>query len=167
MKSRAITSGGFTLIELLTAIGIISLMFAFMLSFIDPVLQLKKARDGVRKSDLKQMQAALEMYRADMGSYPAASASDALQPNCGTTSLGNASCTVIYLQKIPKDPNTATDYKYKANGTAYCIRSCLENTKDSQRDLPTSDYTSCGSVTFSSSTWCTSQNRWSYTVMNP
>lgn len=164
-KSKTITSHGFTLIELLTVIGIISLLFAFMLSFINPAMQLKKGRDGVRKSDLRQIQAALEMYRADIGSYPAA-VSNALNPNCGTTSLGNASCMVIYLQKIPKDPKTDGNYIYKSEspGTNYCIRTCLENTNDQQKDT-TNDYTPCQTYAYAAT--CGPGSKWSYTLMNP
>ena len=60
-------SAGFTLIELLVAIGIIGILASFLLANFVGVRQ--RARDGVRKSDLRQMQSALEMYRADQGQY--------------------------------------------------------------------------------------------------
>ncbi|MDP2672104.1 MAG: type II secretion system protein, partial [Candidatus Daviesbacteria bacterium] len=50
---------GFTLIELLVAIAIIGILSSFLLSNFVGVRQ--RARDGVRKSDLRQIQSALEL----------------------------------------------------------------------------------------------------------
>lgn len=59
---------GFTLIELLVVIGIIGLLATFA------VVQLSgsaaKARDARRKSDLKGLQKALELYYSDNNAYP-------------------------------------------------------------------------------------------------
>ncbi|PIZ29109.1 hypothetical protein COY44_00605, partial [Candidatus Berkelbacteria bacterium CG_4_10_14_0_8_um_filter_39_42] len=58
----------FTLIELLVTIAIISTLSSIaIVSFSG---QTAKARDARRKSDLANLQQALEMYYDDNGSYP-------------------------------------------------------------------------------------------------
>src|SRR3990167_9460895 len=59
---------GFTLIELLVVIAIVGLMSGFLVANFIGIKQ--RARDGQRKSDLRQIQAALELYRSDNASYP-------------------------------------------------------------------------------------------------
>lgn len=120
---------GFTLVELLIVIAIIGILSTLLTANFIGVRQ--RSRDSQRKADLRQMQSALELYRADSGSYPSA------VPNCpaGTpTSLMTQDCsTSIYMQKVPKDP-TGTSYTYSSNGTTYTIIACLENGNDSEKD---------------------------------
>ena len=66
---------GFTLIELLVAISIIGVLSSFLLANFVGIRQ--RARDGVRKSDLRQIQSALELYRSDQSKYP-----DSPLPGC-------------------------------------------------------------------------------------
>lgn len=53
---------GFTLIELLVVVGVIGILAYVLIAVINPVAQLQKGRDLQRKSDLKQIQSALEHY---------------------------------------------------------------------------------------------------------
>ncbi len=127
---------GFTLIELLVVIAIISALATLLTSNFVGIRQ--RGRDAQRKSDLRQMQSALELYRADTGTYPITSAF----PTCGSTFP--TSGTTIYMKKIPCDPTTATSYVYTATPsgcdnsatfcTGYTIYSCIENTKDTDSD---------------------------------
>lgn len=94
-------------------------------------MQLRKGRDGVRKSDLRQIQAALEMYRADLGFYPPQT-----EVACGLTL---ASGTTTYLQKVPCDPKGTGEmvYTYIPSGSPiyqYSLKACLENKNDLQKD---------------------------------
>jgi prepilin-type N-terminal cleavage/methylation domain-containing protein len=87
---------GFTIIELLVVIVIIIILSSIgLVSF----LQLSKnARDTKRITDLKQIQAALEQYRADNLYYP---------PSLDLTSASVpflVSGTRVYLNDVPKDP---------------------------------------------------------------
>lgn len=146
-KSR----GGFTLIELLVVIGIIGALSAFLLANFVGIRQ--RARDGTRKFDLRQIQAALESYRADSssGAYPASPL-----PACGS-SLTSAAGT-SYMKKIPCDPLNTGQYVYTyfLSGNAYYLYSCLENINDSQKDTSNNlTYCSGGSI------------NWSYTLQNP
>src|SRR3989344_6884423 len=149
--TRGITSG-FTLIELLVAIGIIGILASFLLANFVGVRQ--RARDGVRKSDLRQIQSALELYRSDQSNYPTG-----ISLTCGyaLTSEGVVSppSVTVYMTKIPCDPSSATPYTYSSSaGTTYSLVVCLENENDSQLDVPKANCS--GSTTL-----------WQYTLQNP
>lgn len=140
---------GFTLIELLVVIAIIGILTTFLVANFVGVKG--RARDGQRKSDLRNIQAALEIYRSDKGSYP-----DSI-PACGKTWEKDG---VVYMQSVPCDPlNTGKyiySYKYdNATGT-YSLVGCLENTSDAQKDAINDDSKCDGGST-----------NWSFTLKNP
>lgn len=148
------SGAGFTLIELLVVIGIIGILSSLLLANFIGVRQ--RARDGIRKSDLRQIQAALEIYRSDRGEYPITSDF----PGCGSQFDDKASTPVVYMKKIPCDPTNTTPYvyKYSLSGNAYDLAACLENVNDSQKD-PGNNPTSSSS--------CDGTTNWSYTLQNP
>ena len=145
MGKFIISKAGFTLIELLTVIALLGALAGIVLIAIDPNAQLGRARDTQRKSDIRQLQSALEIYRSDNGDYPTSLI------NCPTTGiktyLGNAAasspCTVTYLSKVPNDPKyNASDptaywnggiYLYSQSGSTYKIDACLENKTDNDK----------------------------------
>lgn len=98
-----------TIIAVLTAIGVVSYASAN-----------RSSRDAKRKSDLEQIRAALEMYRADCGVYP------------GSVSFGSSltgSCTgttVTYMQQVPQDPKGNYRYSQLDSGARYVLCACLE-----------------------------------------
>jgi general secretion pathway protein G len=111
---------GFTLIEILIVIAIIGILATGLIMIIDPSGQLQRSKDGRRKSDMEQIRSGLELYRADEGGYP----TDI--PNCGTNSLGNLACDIIYLQNVPIDP-LGPSYYYVLTGTGgYEIYGCAQ-----------------------------------------
>lgn len=59
---------GFTVLELLIVFAIIGLISSIILVSMNVVKA--KARDAKRKTDLRKMQAALELYYEDFGHYP-------------------------------------------------------------------------------------------------
>lgn len=124
---------GFTLIELLVVISIIGILSGMMMANFLGIRQ--RSRDGVRKSDLRQIQTALEMYRADnSGVYPA-SGVGGFPTTCGAA-VSFASATVTYMKAVPCDPlDGTTSYSYtpQAGNTAYTLYGCLENTSDPQK----------------------------------
>jgi general secretion pathway protein G len=142
---------GFTLIELLVVLAIIGILTSFLLANL--VGAKARARDAERKSDLRQIQAALELYRADQSSYPAQPL-----PNCGS-SLPAPSGGTIYMQKIPCDPlnsgQNVYTYIQTGGGTGYTLIACLENVNDSQKD------------TVNDAAQCSGTSNWSYTLTNP
>ncbi len=138
---------GFTLIELLIVIAIIGILS--VVSMVNYIEIRQKARDSKRKSDLSQIQSALDLFRADNGSYPVS------LPGCGMPITGGSA---VYLQKMPCDPSDLTEgYEYTTPASippctaAYCLRACIENANDLQKDTVNT---------------CTG-DRWSYTVTNP
>jgi len=125
---------GFTLIELLVVIAILAGFMALLVP--NMMLVRVKARDMRRKSDLKSIQKALELYKQNqvLPEYPA-------------TASFPASCTVfsdangVYLQKMPQDPLTslsecgtaAANYYYirdPLDAGKYTLCACLENSTD-------------------------------------
>lgn len=149
MKKYLQNKKGFTLIELLVVIAIIGVLSALLTSNFIGVRQ--RARDAQRKSDLRQIQSALELYRADVGNYP----SNSMLASCGTTTAKIYNGSSTYMQQIPCDPTTGSVYTYNtSDNTTYTLITCLENGSDSQKD----------SVNVSP---CDGTTNFSYTLRNP
>lgn len=116
---------GFTLIEVLVAVTIIAVLVSIGVVSYSSVN--KRSRDAKRKGDVEQLRSALEMYRADIGSYP----------NLGGGSWVDASVledalvtTGTYMPAIPSDPK-GTQYHYKATSLyVYCLSALLESEVD-------------------------------------
>lgn len=119
---------GFTLIELLVVIAIVGVLTA--LSLPNFVLSRQRARDTQRKSDIRQIQKALEVYKQDQSpiSYPTNAAWTALTCAAAWSSGSNT-----YMTKFPCDPLTAARYTYTINPsdtTRYTLYACVENASD-------------------------------------
>ena len=112
---------GFTLIELLVVIAILGLLATIGLaSFRSTQI---KSRDSQRKSDLNQIQKALEMYYNDNGEYRNS------LPDGG--SVWEDAKGTLYMKEIPQDPKFG-DYVYASiDGTSYILYARLENDQDS------------------------------------
>lgn len=123
-----VSARGFTIVELILVIGIIGILTGGLIIAINVPLQLQKARDGQRKTDLKQIQSALEFIRTDTGSYPAS------MPTCGGAWVVNGS---TYLAKIPCTPTNNINYAYAPVGSvpyqSYTLTACLEDVNDPQK----------------------------------
>jgi len=122
-------SKGFTLVELLIVISIIGVLTTLLMANFIGVRQ--RARDAQRKSDLRQIQSALELYRSDQGVYPQ------LVPNCSNSIKSPDCSTSTYMQTVPGDAMGSSYYNggkyyFLSNGTTYTIGACLENPSDSQ-----------------------------------
>src|ERR1035437_6668602 len=95
MKSQNFKKG-FTLIELLIVISIIGVLTTLLMANFVGVRQ--RARDAQRKSDLRQIQSALELFRSDQGLYPTT------LPNCNSSIKSPDCSTSNYMTKVPMDP---------------------------------------------------------------
>lgn len=119
---------GFTLIELLVTMGIIAVLSGMaVFNFNQARL---RARDVQRKSDLSQLQKALELYKNDHDSkYPAALVQQ---------DLIDASYSKVEFVD-PKGLGAWYDYNYSASADqfTYTINACLENKTDATRVLQT------------------------------
>lgn len=138
---------GFTLVELLIVIGIVGVLSSALMMVLNPTEKINQSKDGVRKSDIRQIQAALEMYRSDKGSYPGSAA-------CGSQIDDGGSPAVVYMKKVPCDPvGVSQPYAYTPDGggSGYTLRACLQNLGDPDKDASNS----CGA------------GRVSYTLTNP
>lgn len=137
-NSKRKTLRGFTLIELLVSISIIAILTALLTANFIGARQ--RGRDGQRKSNMYQLQSALELYRADNGDYPAT----ASLSTCGNGISVNGT---VYMQKVPCDPVTGDPYIYTAaaDGSTYTLFGCLENSNDSEKDTDQADAGVCTS----------------------
>lgn len=142
---------GFTLVELILVIGIIAVLFSVAVVLLDPLGQIKKTNDTRRKSDLSQIQKALESYYQDNNRYPRTTGTpyycmqhivSPFSTYCG------GSVWTPYMNIVPRDPNTSRRYVYytPSDGQSYYIYANLERgTKDPQ--ICNSDGSACDSLT--------------------
>ena len=150
-------SKGFSLVEVIIVVALIGVLAGGLITILDPAGQLKGSRDSKRKADLKQIQAALELYRADQGSYPdstdAEFGNDVANYNSNSSFVDNpVSVQVTYLQTVPKDPKSPNGHYYYCTSRAcgvtngYRIYSCLEKTNDPDKATGTPPaYLGCAS----------------------
>jgi len=118
---------GFTLIEILVVIAILAGLVAILLP---NLMETRiRARDTRRKSDLKNIQKALELYKQSQtpNSYPSQ-----LPTVCSSLTDVNG---VLYMQKTPSDPSTQCQFNYyykrgAADFQTYVLYACLENAQD-------------------------------------
>lgn len=89
---------------------------------------LTKGRDSRRKQDLDAVSKAVELYYNDNRAYPVPTII------VWGTSFSNPSVpSVLYMQKLPLDPNYPTqNYCYYSDGTYYKMYANLENTNDTK-----------------------------------
>ncbi|MEK7530874.1 MAG: type II secretion system protein [Patescibacteria group bacterium] len=100
---------GFTLIELLVVVGIVGILAALILAFLNDGRE--KSRDSARAADIKQLQIALSLYFDDRQLYPTALKSLAPQ----------------YIPVLPNDPTTHIEYPYdRISTTKYHLGANLE-----------------------------------------
>jgi general secretion pathway protein G len=112
----------------MVAIGLMAVISAGVMSVIGQGPR-QYARDSRKKADLESIRSALEMYRNDLGYYPAAA------------SCANASClATTYIQAVPIPP-TGGNYGYATAGSCgagactYSLTATLEKITDP--DYPT------------------------------
>ncbi|HYM65197.1 MAG TPA: type II secretion system protein GspG [Candidatus Sulfotelmatobacter sp.] len=129
---------GFTLIELIIVTAIVALISIATLAVLNPFGQFNKARDARIKSDLSQVQKALESYYQDNGKYPSVSS------NCSYDISGNngdgndciewGKSWQPYMNVVPKDPSSGHTYVYYATADrqSYFIYASLNRATDPQ-----------------------------------
>ena len=121
---------GFTLIELLVVIAILGILATVGLGSFQSSQM--KGRDTQRKSDLSQIQKALEMYYNDKGAYPTSIPARGNEWRDASVTGG-----ALYMKSVPGDPKGG-DYCYESDGTYYKLYAKLENTRDPKIITPSS-----------------------------
>ncbi len=127
---------GFTLVELMVVVSIIGILSAAVYAGFGD--SRKIARDNVRKTDLKDLQVALALYKAQNGSYPPKGCSaPTAWVGPGTESAPWATecddyipgLVPDYITVLPRDPNQedvdTRGYFYQSNGKDYKVMSYL------------------------------------------
>jgi hypothetical protein len=116
---------------------------------LNPLAQIQKTNDARRKSDLSQIQKAVETYYNDFGYYPVAdtSTSNYRIKADATTTLEWGSTGWQYINALPKDPSSTRNYVYcspsSSNGQSYYLYTSLE--RGGNQSLPTGcSGASCG-----------------------
>lgn len=120
---QLLDSKGFTLIEIITAIGVLTILATIVLAAVNPIEQFRKAQDSKRKSDLAQVQRALEAYYQDFGRYPAHTTTG-LNTYTINTGLGEDVNAILwgaswppYMDIVPVDPSSSKFYIYASDST--------------------------------------------------
>jgi type II secretion system protein G len=126
----------FTLVELLVVITIMSILTIVTVSQFQTAK--KKANDVARKGDLNAVAKALQMYYADYGEMPSASATGQIEVVAGSPidwgSEFSDRSGYIYMKILPRENKLTTPYCYKtsADKKSYALFAMLENTQDIQ-----------------------------------
>jgi prepilin-type N-terminal cleavage/methylation domain-containing protein len=124
---------GFTLVEMMVVVSIIGILASIIYANFGSARAL--SRDDVRKSALKETQLALELYKAQHGSYPLTGCGAGAGVWAGPGPTGGAftsaqSCTVYipglapgFIAVLPADPSRENEagfgFYYRSDGASY------------------------------------------------
>jgi len=134
MKKK-INISGFTLVELMVVISIIGILASIVYANFGGARA--GARDDVRNAAVKELQLAIELYRAQYGFYPssgctASGTANWAGPGPGTGSFVSCNNYINglvpdFIAALPIDPlseNTSNvGYYYRSNGSSYKLMS--------------------------------------------
>ena len=134
MKIAQNIQKGFPLIKLLIVIAVIGVLAVGAITIINPLSQIQKAQDARRKSDLSQIQKAIEQYYQNIGSYPPYfAASDYRIKGLDGNAVNWGDSWLPYISTMPSDPSSSKNYVYFSTGQTYYIYATLDRgANDSQ-----------------------------------
>lgn len=103
MHATKLKSRGFTIVELLIVIVVVAILASISVVAYNGVQS--RSRDATRRSDLRNVQIALERFYVDNGYYPSAACLSSPWWNCwGAGSSTGRLVSTTYLQTMPQDP---------------------------------------------------------------
>lgn len=169
-KGSGVRSEGFTLLELLLVVTILGMLMGILLTALRPAFLFGQSRDARRKSDLKQIQNALQLYKNANGTFP--------NPGGGWNWVNSnyaspwiSGLTATYVKALPTDPrNTCPaspnyelrtqpgfcyEYQYSGNvgcGDDYWLVTKLESDNSTQYSRKTVYYPS-GAACYNGGLW--------------
>ncbi len=120
------TQLGFTLIDLLVTLSFVGLILSLTLTSVNTIRA--SGYDTTRKSEMKQLQTALELYHNDHNSYPTTrNVWYGNSPMGGYEKEWVPNLAPKYISKLPSDPVYTPNacggwggtYLYRSNGTDY------------------------------------------------
>lgn len=123
---------GFTLVELLVVIVVLAVLAAIVLpKFMNSS---QRSKESALRSDLKLIRNAISMFQADTGKYPNSLADLAETDKTAVKVAGGAAVNAAdwhgpYLEAVPKDPITGSDFTYTA-ASGKVTSSSTESTVD-------------------------------------
>ena len=128
LQKKIFFQSGFTLVEILIVIAMLSVIATVLMSTLNPLEQIKKGTDAKRKSNLEQIQRALEMYYHDNNAFPASSGDYKIM--VGATAYLWGDPWLPYINELPRDPSPGQSYIYyspaSSNGQTYYLYASLE-----------------------------------------
>jgi type II secretion system protein G len=151
---KAFFERGITLIELLLVISVLGILATGALAVLNPIEQIQKSSDAKRKTELTQIQRALELYYQDAGRYPTSSTNYRI--TVGATTYNWGTPWQPYISRLPSDPSSGRSYVYYSpNGQTYYLYANLERgNKDTQACNSGNACTSLSGAGFPSSNAC-------------
>lgn len=139
-----------------------------VIAVINPLEQFNKAQDSKRKSDLAQIQRALEVYYQDYHRYPYSVQSKISTDNTPNGVIQWGSSWSPYMDVLPIDPSSSKRYVYwsDSTGQSYALYMALDRGgKDTQAcnggnpcDNATANGLLCGGTTVQCTYGVTSSN---------
>lgn len=131
---HAANSRGFSFVELIIVIAVIAILAAAGITILDPLTQFQKAQDSKRKSDLSQLQKALDAFYQDNGRYPNAVSYKIEKLDDEDVGIEWGTAWLPYMAALPKDPASSKNFVYhiSPNGQSYYIYASLDRGDDSQ-----------------------------------
>jgi general secretion pathway protein G len=115
------TRSGFTLIEVLVVVGIISILSSLL--YVNFQTAREKARVGALQASLKEVQLAIEVFKAQNGRYPGTCNDNnqvSAKSDCGTSPTVKE-LIPYYIDAIPMpadSPNPACDITYEVDDSS-------------------------------------------------